>query len=101
MDRVQTISVIIDCVRDYQQALGKDSQTPIEPATPLLGRNGILDSMGLVSVVVAIEQKLNDDHGAEITLMDDRAMSQPRSPFRNAEAMADYILMLHADRQKE
>jgi D-alanine--poly(phosphoribitol) ligase subunit 2 len=57
----------------------------------LYGRQGVLDSLGLVSLLAAIEQALEEDHGVQVTLADERAFSQARSPFRTVASLAEYI----------
>ena len=59
--------------------------------TALLGAEGILDSMGLVSLIVAVEQDVEDEFGKEITIADAKAMSQKNSPFRTIGSLVDYI----------
>ena len=68
--------------------------------TYLFGSKGFLDSLGLVSVVLDVEQKVNDLYGLSISLADDRSVSQQRSPFRSVASFADYILMLSAEWQR-
>jgi acyl carrier protein len=58
--------------------------------TTLFGQGGILDSMGLVSVVVALEQAIEDKFNVNISLADAKAMSQKHSPYRTIGALADY-----------
>ena len=58
--------------------------------TVLLGENG-LDSLGLVSLIVSIEEKVQDESGAIVTLADERAFSRSVSPFRTIGTLATYI----------
>ena len=58
--------------------------------TPLFGREGFLDSMGLVTCVVAVEQAIEDELGVSVSLADDRALSQRTSPYRTVGTLADY-----------
>lgn len=58
--------------------------------TVLLGENSVLDSMGLVNVIVDIEAIFFDD-GIEITLTSEKAMSRRNSPFRTIETLAEFI----------
>ena len=53
-----------------------------------------LDSIGLVSLLVDIEQKLEDEHGLKVTIDNDRAMSQEHSPFRSVRSLTDYLFDL-------
>jgi acyl carrier protein len=89
MNREAILEVVLDTVRGYRLAmLAKDDEVGAD--TQLFGRNGVLDSMGLVSVIVELEQRLSDLSGTEVSLMNDRAMSRRDNPFRTPRALADY-----------
>jgi len=64
------------------------------PETALFGAGSVLDSMGLVNLIVTIEQSLEDKLDVVITLTDERAVSRKNSPFRTVEALAQYIHLL-------
>jgi len=59
--------------------------------TRLFGDDGILDSIGIVMLLTELEEALEDELSLEITLADDRAMSQKTSPFRNVGTLIQYI----------
>src|SRR5262245_35530232 len=88
-DRIrETIYASID---ELNQTLPADRRLDKAPGTALFGTEGKLDSMGLVTLIVSIEQRVADDLGVAITLADEKAMSQRNSPFRSVEALTDYI----------
>ena len=60
-------------------------------AAKLYGRQGVLDSLGLVSLLASIELAIEDECAIQITLADERAFSQARSPFRTVASLAEYI----------
>lgn len=64
------------------------------PQTALFGKGGGLDSLGLVSFIVEVEQQVEEALGVSITLADERAMSQQQSPFRTIESLARYVSLL-------
>ena len=90
MNRQQTLGVIYKAI-DAANKLS-DAPEPLVPAeeTILFGRGSSLDSLGLVSLIVDVEQ-LFEEHGVVLTLADDKAMSQKTSPFRTVGTLADYI----------
>jgi acyl carrier protein len=45
-------------------------------------------------MLAGIEQRFSEEYGIEISLMDERAMSQTRSPFRTVGSLGDYIAQL-------
>lgn len=58
--------------------------------TMLFGNEGLLDSMGLVSLVIAVEQAIEDKFGKNVALADDKALSQSKSPYRTVGTLIDY-----------
>ena len=83
------LDTVIETVRSYRLAVTPDGEA-VTSDSLLFGGEGLLDSIGLVSVVIEVEQKLSDLAGREISLMDDRALSRSRSPFRTPRALAEY-----------
>ena len=69
-----------------------------EPDARLFGDGSNLDSLGLVTLLIDIEDSLAD-HGCHVSLMDEKAMSRKRSPFRSVESLAQYIADLVEPRQ--
>jgi acyl carrier protein len=84
----------------YIQFLPPGQSAPeVNAETSLFGDNALLDSAALVSLLVEVEQQINDAVGTEILLADDRAMSQKRSPFRNIGTLADYAVVLLSEKR--
>lgn len=65
-------------------------------AHDLFGKSGALDSMGLLSLVVLLEERVNAATGKTIRLVSDQAFSQTRSPFATVDTLADYVAELIA-----
>lgn len=82
---------IVDIVVASCGELLRVSDGAVDESTRLFGRNGALDSMQLLTLVFEVEQRVNDESGAAITIADDRAMSQERSPFRTVGDLATYV----------
>ena len=90
---------IVELVLEVVKEVGEDQecQALIEATetTTLFGEN--LDSMGVVFLVTDLEAKLSDELNIEVTLADERAMSQKTSPFRSVKTLTKYIEMLVAE----
>jgi D-alanine--poly(phosphoribitol) ligase subunit 2 len=73
-------------------AADEDVSLPADlgPDTLLFGKTGLFDSLGLVNLILAIEEAIQDDAGVAVSLADERAMSQSRSPFRTMGSLAGY-----------
>jgi len=60
----------------------------------LFGGESLLDSLGLVSLIVSIEEAIDDKFNTSIILADEKAMSRRTSPFSRVSSLVDYILEL-------
>ena len=90
MQREEILKVVLEGLEMCNHARPDESQIPLESGTELFGENGHLDSMGLVSLLLDIEDALLDA-GYEISLSDEKAMSQKNSPFRSVDTLTDYV----------
>jgi acyl carrier protein len=93
MNRDELLELILNAIREYTE-LPADAHDQLNESTRLFGESQVLDSLGLVSVLMDIEQQINDQCDIGITIADERAMSQQRSPFRTVSTLTDYVLML-------
>lgn len=93
IERAGVVELIITSAQDVLQMRDGAGAQPMAlgEETRLIGQGAILDSLGLVSLIVEVEQRLSDELGVDLILADERAMSQKRSPFRSIGALADYI----------
>jgi len=85
------MGVVLSALRDAVDQNGGDAST-ITDETVIVGPGAIIDSIGVISLIVDIEQRLELDFDVSVTLANDRAMSQRSSPFRNPAVLADHIL---------
>ena len=88
---IQTIFAVID---ELKQQVPVIQQLDKSVDTVLFGQAGQLDSLGLVNLIVATEQKIEEEFGVAMTLADEKALSHESSPFRTIGTLADYISLL-------
>jgi acyl carrier protein len=88
MDRSAIDSIVRTAVQNQLDL--DDSTVEVDDRTTLLGTDAVIDSLGLVNVVIEIEQVLLDDHDVTVILVDEKAMSQRNSPFRDVAALVGY-----------
>jgi len=91
IDRSVAMEIVLSALRDAVDQNGGDAAAVTED-TVIVGPGAVLDSIGVVSLIVDIEQKLEMDHQVSVTLANDRAMSQRTSPFRTPAVLSDHIL---------
>jgi len=83
--------IIYPVIDEFNQTLPDGRHLNKAPDTVLFGGGNGLESIQLVSFVVALEDHLLDFTGKDIILADEKAMSRRNSPFRDMQALADYI----------
>jgi len=86
--------IVFSTIDALNQELNKEDRLKKSLETRLFGGNSNLDSLGLINLIVAVEQNIEDEFDVTITLADERAMSQQTSPFRTVGTLTDYIEML-------
>jgi hypothetical protein len=94
MDRSRLVGLIVEIVRDTRDPRDRDRNLLVDENSRLFGPDGLFDSVGLVSVILAVEQDVSNSVGRSITIADERAMSQTRSPFLTVGSLATYTAKL-------
>jgi acyl carrier protein len=84
-------SIIFDAIAEYNRTAPADKQLEQVEETILFGERGRLDSLGLVSFLLGLEERLQVAYGRPFPLTDERAMSQEHSPFRTVKTLASYV----------
>lgn len=92
VDRSQVESAVLAAIDEVNQRLAVTAVLESAPETVLYGKGSGLDSLGLVNLIVAVEGALAEELDVEITLADEKAMSQESSPFRTVSTLVDYIV---------
>ena len=87
-------SIIFSAIAALNAERDPTDQIPASPRTALFGVDAVLDSLSFVSLVTDVETTLNVDHGLDISLADDRAMSRAQSPYETVATLRDYIVEL-------
>ena len=83
--------IVIDTIKDFNESLAEDDKISTNLEASLYGGDSNLDSLGLVSLIVGLEQNIEDELEKTISLADEKAMSQNSSPFKNINSLIDYI----------
>lgn len=93
----QIYQIVVQCLEEWNEQQVR--KIPIERGmdTPLYNKEGYLDSLGLVSVLVSIEQAVEDSLGQSIQLIrEPDALAQKETPFKTVESLVGYISNLLA-----
>ena len=90
--KIDKKSIVENIIREVSNCIYTDNEEIVfNENSVIYGDNSPLDSLALVSLIVAVEQNIEDKFDISITLADERAMSLVNSPFRTVSSLADYI----------
>lgn len=94
MTNEEILHVIFEAIDEVNTQMKKTELLQKSADTPLFGEMSVLDSLGFVMFITAVERKIEESLGALIVLADERAMSKTDSPFKTVGRLADHIALL-------
>ena len=75
-------------ISDFTGGVPLDS---VDKNKVFLGHNGVLDSIGLVTFISAIEDQIMDKHGRHVPLATPEVFDHAESPFKTLSSLALYV----------
>lgn len=87
----QIFKTIISSINAFNESNDEKIQISNDRDTPLFGKDGVLDSLALVNLIVQIEESIAEEFNNPITLTSEKAMSRKVSPFLTVGTLTDYI----------
>ncbi len=91
IEREKIEAAVLAAVDEVNEQLPENGQIERSSEALLFGQDGVLDSLGLVNLIVAVEQEVEDAFDETVTLADEKAVSQKNSPFKSVQSLVDYI----------
>lgn len=88
MNLDQSKEIVISVITGVLEEAKLKDKVKVTEEMQLIGGESLLDSMGLVSVCLTLED-LADEQGFEFDWTSDAAMSKSRSMFRTVKALAE------------
>lgn len=91
MTKEQIYKIVVETFKNVINDNEKKLSSEPDNNILLMGQDSLFDSVDLVTFIVSLEQSIEDEYNLEITLADERAMSQKISPFKTIGTVCDYI----------
>jgi acyl carrier protein len=88
------IQAIFDALDEVNEHLPEHRKIEKSSQTPLTGDSSGLDSLTIVSLIVTIEQRIEEKYDVLINLVDAEALSQEENPFQDVGKLAEHIYSL-------
>ena len=82
---------IYDTVEEVNRQLPNEQQLQRSPDTIIVGDGGVLDSLGVISFLVALEDRLSRETGNTITLLDEEIISKSDGPLKTIGHIEQFI----------
>ena len=83
--------VVLQTVVEYNKSVDDTDKILTEMDVDLYGGDSNLDSLGLVSFIVGLEQNIEDKLNKSVSLANEKAMSQNSSPYKNLSSLIEFI----------
>ena len=80
--------LIITSIKENSDLVAQD----LSSDTPIFGKDSNFDSLGLVTFLVDLEQRIEDEIGINIAIADERAISLKNSPFKTVGTLNDFLV---------
>lgn len=90
----RVLQAVYNAVDEYNGMCPDDMQLAKSLDTGVVGGDGNLDSVGIVSLIVAVEGAVEDEFGATIALADENAASPEKTPFKTIATLVDHVTRL-------
>lgn len=89
--REQVLEAIRDAIERLNELREPDERLEWSEETLLYGSEGNLDSLGLVALILDLEETLSARTARTVVLADERAMAEG-TPFRSVSSLADHVM---------
>jgi acyl carrier protein len=90
VERLNILQIVLKAMEAANLSRLDQQKLEISPEAPVFGAPSPLDSLGLVALLIDLEEAFAME-GHDIVLSDERAVSQRRSPFRDVPSLVQYI----------
>ena len=88
-DRIRrTIWRVIDAMNEE---FPEGQRLDKSPSAALFGPKGSLDSLGLVDLVMRIQETVLDEYGVAVAVANEDVLLSPDGPFRTVETLTDHV----------
>ena len=86
------LQAIYSAIDEVNEQLPPGRRVPHEPSARLSGSGGLLDSLGLVNLVVAAEQHIADRIGQAVVLTADTKLFEADGPMSTVQRFAEHVI---------
>jgi len=90
-ERQRILNVIYQAIDDVNQQLPKDRRLTKSPGADLYSPSSPLDSLGAVNLILAVEERIEEEFGVAVNIADRVVSNRDNNPFRSVSTLSDYL----------
>ncbi len=91
--------ILLKAVEELNQQLAPEKRILISTDALLSDDEGPLDSLGLVNLILIVEEQVSNEFSVQISLSDEKTMTQIDNPFKSVKTLSDYVSQLIEEKQ--
>jgi hypothetical protein len=95
MEREQALRILYETIDVVNQQLPPARRLPKAPETVIVGASGSLDSLGIVSFIVTLEEKAGELLGVPVELLDEAMLVDEDGPLRSVATLTSYLATIN------
>ena len=92
--RNDILELVYASIDEVNFQLPQDLRLEKSPDTLLEGDGAALDSLGLVNLIVVLEQNVQERYGTDLVLADRDSLDRKDSPFESVATVTAYVAQL-------
>src|SRR5689334_13807200 len=91
VERERILHVIYQAIDDVNMQLPKDRRLVKAPDTELHSKSSTLDSLGVVNLILAVEERIEEEFGIAINIADNAVSNRDSNPFKSVSTLSEYL----------
>lgn len=88
------LNAVYAAIDEINQQLPAGKRLSKTPDTLLYTKGGVLDSLGFVNLILAVEDSIADEFGMSVSMADKAVPTLENNPFRSVSTLVNYIAPL-------
>lgn len=91
LSQEKALEAVFTAIDELNAQMPSDMQLQKSPDMPLTGDNSPLDSLGLINLIVALEEVIARGEGSAPQLLDEELLGEAEGPYSTPADLADYV----------
>src|SRR6476659_8935397 len=88
---IAVTTLILETARRIIHELRESDRFEINENSDIYGGNSRFDSLGVMTLIIELEEAVQQKWGQRVPLTDGRAMAEPQVPFKSVPVLTDYL----------